>query len=72
MSLVIWRGGALFENFMNHYMNFSFPKGVDPSRISLLLGNASLVSGLEMTNTTSLVTGLAVGDGASEEDVVIA
>ena len=56
---------------MNRYMNFSFPNDLNPSRISLLLGNASLVSGLKMTKTTSLVTGLVVEDSASEVNVVI-
>lgn len=40
--------------------------------MSFLLGNASLVFGLEMTNATLGVTDVAIGNGGSEEDVATA
>lgn len=72
MSLVIWRDGAPFDKFMSYYMRTQFPKGLDPSHMSFLLGDASLVFGLEMTNATLGVTDVAIGNGGSEEDVATA
>lgn len=71
MALIMWRDGAPFDNTMNSYMSAPFPMGMDPARISTLLGNSSLARTLEMTNTTLTMTGLATEDGISEEGVAI-
>ncbi len=72
MSLVMWRDGAPFDRFMNRYMGVPFPNGFDPSKVPSLLGNLSLMSGFEKMNTTSLMTGLAMGDDAFDGDVATA
>ena len=69
MTIVVWRGDATFDAFMNSYMQRQFPKGIDPLLRPSLLTNATLLSALEMANVTSTVAALALEDGTGEGDV---
>ena len=69
VTILVWRGGAPFDAFMNGYMQGQFPKGIDPLLRPSMLTNASLVSALEMANVTSTVAALALGNGTAEGSV---
>ena len=69
MTLIMWRNGADFEELWNHRMSAPFPKGFDASDLAMHSG-ALFMSGLEMTNATSLVT--ATGNSSSKQDLTTA
>ena len=69
MTMIMWRDGAHFEELWNHRMGAPFPKGFDASDLAMHSG-ALFMSGLEMTNATSLVT--ATDNSSSEQDLAAA
>ena len=69
MTIVVWRGDAPFDAFMNSYMQRQFPKGIDPLLRPSLLTNVSMANALEMANVTSTGAALALEEGAGEGDV---
>ncbi|KAM0794004.1 hypothetical protein BDR22DRAFT_895590 [Usnea florida] len=65
VTILMWRGGAPFDAFMNRYEQGQFPKGIDPLLRPSLLTNTSLVNALEMANVTSTFAALALGSGTA-------